>query len=95
MPTPSLPTNRVAKSFAQQVYRVSGADQLIQMANDIGNFFRAEAKREDAIAGIANHISRYWTRRMREKLIAQLQRGEQGLDELPLEAIRRLTADTA
>jgi len=65
------------------------------MANDIGNFFRAEPKREDAIAGIVNHISKYWTRRMREKLLAQLQHGDQGLDELPREAMRRLTADAA
>jgi formate dehydrogenase subunit delta len=72
-----------------------GADQLIQMANDIGNFFRAEPQREDAIAGIVNHISKYWTRRMREKLIAQLQHGDQDLDELPREAMRRLTVQAA
>jgi len=74
---------------------MSGAEQLIQMANDIGNFFRAEPKREDAIAGIANHISKYWTRRMREKLIAQVQRGDHVLDELPREAVRRLNPDIA
>ena len=81
--------------MGRQVYRVSGAEQLVQMANDIGNFFRAEPKREDAIAGIVNHISKYWTRRMREKLIAQLQHGDQSLDELPREAMRRLTAQAA
>jgi len=68
-----------------------GAEHLVQMANDIGNFFRAEPKREDAIAGISGHISRYWTRRMRQKLLAHLARGEGGLDELPLEAIRRIS----
>ena len=69
---------------------MSGRDQLIQMANDIGNFFRAQPDREDAIAGIANHIRSYWTRRMRDKLDAQLAHGDQGLDELPREAVRRL-----
>jgi formate dehydrogenase subunit delta len=68
----------------------SGAEHLVKMANDIGHFFRAEPKREDAVAGIANHISKYWTRRMRDKLTAQLKLGEQGLEELPLEAMRRL-----
>jgi formate dehydrogenase subunit delta len=72
---------------------VSDAGHLVQMANDIGNFFRAEPEREDAIAGIANHIRRYWTRRMREKLIAQLQHGDQGLDDLPREAFRRLMSE--
>ncbi len=69
---------------------MSGGEHLIQMANDIGNFFRAEPQREDAIAGIAQHISRYWTRRMREKLISQLQQGATGLDELPRAALERL-----
>jgi formate dehydrogenase subunit delta len=68
----------------------STAEHLVKMANDIGNFFRAEPVREDAIAGIANHISRYWTKRMRAKLAAHLLHGEGGLDELPLEALRRI-----
>jgi formate dehydrogenase subunit delta len=57
------------------------------MANDIGNFFRAEPVREDAVAGIANHIAKFWSKRMRDKLSVH---GEEGLDELPREALRRL-----
>jgi formate dehydrogenase subunit delta len=67
-----------------------GADQLVRMANDIGNFFRAEPNREDAIVGIANHVSKYWTQRMRDKLAAYLKSGEKGLDELPREAFARV-----
>jgi formate dehydrogenase subunit delta len=62
------------------------------MANDIGNFFRAEPVREDAIAGITNHIDKFWTKRMRQKLAAH---GESGLDELPREALRRLAKQPA
>ena len=69
-----------------------GAQQLVKMANDIGRFFRAEPVREDAIAGIANHIDKFWTKRMRQKLAAH---GENGLDELPLEALRRLAKQPA
>ena len=69
---------------------MSGGDQLVQMANDIGNFFRGEQQREAAVAGIANHIQSYWTRRMREKLIAQIQEGHAELDELPREALHLL-----
>jgi formate dehydrogenase subunit delta len=68
-----------------------GAEHLVRMANDIGNFFRAEPVREDAVAGIANHIAKFWTRRMRQKLAAH---GEAGLDDLPREALRRLAAQT-
>jgi formate dehydrogenase subunit delta len=69
-----------------------GAEQLVRMANDIGRFFRAEPVREDAIAGIANHIDKFWTKRMRQKLAAH---GESGLDELPREALRRLAEQPA
>jgi formate dehydrogenase subunit delta len=67
-----------------------GAEHLVKMANDIGNFFRAEPEREDAIAGIANHISKYWTQRMRDKLGAHLEEGDSDLDELPRAALKRL-----
>jgi formate dehydrogenase subunit delta len=70
-----------------------GAEHLVKMANDIGNFFRAEPLREDAIAGIANHIDKFWTKRMREKINAHIKNaGDSGLDELPREAMRRLTS---
>lgn len=69
--------------------------QLVKMANDIGHFFSAETEREDAIAGIANHIARFWTRRMRDKLTDHVKRdGDASLDELPREALRRLAAAT-
>jgi formate dehydrogenase subunit delta len=64
-----------------------GAQHLLRMANDIGNFFRGEAVREDAVAGIANHIAKFWTKSMRQKLAAH---GEEGLDDLPRDAFRRL-----
>ena len=63
------------------------ANQLVKMANDIGNFFRAEPLREDAVAGIANHIDKFWTKSMRRKIAAH---GESGLDELPRDALRHL-----
>jgi formate dehydrogenase subunit delta len=70
----------------------NSAGHLVQMANDIGNFFRAEPEREDAVAGIANHIAKFWTKSMRRKLAAH---GEEGLDDLPREALRRLAAHGA
>jgi formate dehydrogenase subunit delta len=76
-------TNSPQQAAAQH----GGGEHLVRMANDIGNFFRGEPVREDAVAGIANHISKFWTRRMRQKIAAH---GEEGLDELPLAALRRL-----
>lgn len=65
------------------------------MANDIANYFRAQA-REEAIAGIANHIKRYWTPRMRQKLNAYLAQGHGAdLDELPRAAMDHLNRQVA
>ena len=69
------------------------ADHLIKMANDIGNFFCSEPNSEDGIAGIANHIAKFWTKRMREKLEHHIAHaGDGALDELPRAALRRLSA---
>ena len=68
----------------------NSGEHLAQMANDIGNFFRAEPNREDAINGIANHINRYWTPRMRRKFLAFVAQGSVALDELPREALRKV-----
>jgi len=73
-----------------------GSEHLVKMANDIGHFFRAEPEREEAIARIANHIDKFWTRRMRDKLRAHLDHGgDTGLDDLPREALRRLFGQQA
>ena len=68
-------------------------EHLVAMANDIGNYFRIQG-RDAAIAGIANHIKRYWTQRMRQKLNAYLAEGNIGLDDLPRAAVDRLNAQS-
>lgn len=65
-------------------------EHLVQMANDIGHFFSAEPQRADAIAGIAGHIKRFWDPRMRRQILAHLQAGGEGLEELPREAVATL-----
>ena len=66
------------------------AERLVQMANDIGHFFAAEPQRSDAVAGIANHIQRFWDPRMRRQILAHLEAGGTGLEELPREALASL-----
>lgn len=71
---------------------MSDTDQLVNMANDIGNFFRSQPSRAEAVNGVANHIRSFWTPRMRAKLAAQIEHGAAALDELPREAMRALTS---
>lgn len=67
-------------------------EQLVKMANDIGDFFRAEPERADAIAGIANHLQRFWDPRMRRALISYVKDGGEGVDELVRAAVTSLKA---
>jgi len=68
---------------------------LVKMANDIGRFFASEPKRADGVAGIVNHIQRSWDPRMLRQIIAHLKSGGAGLDDLPREAVGRLTLPPA
>jgi formate dehydrogenase subunit delta len=70
----------------------NGGLRLVMMANDIGNYFRPQG-REEAISGIASHIKRFWTPRMRARLnafLAQADAGAEQLDELPRAALARV-----
>ncbi len=71
------------------------AGHLVQMANDIANFFAAEPDREIAVAGIADHIRRFWDPRMRRQLTAHLQAGGADLSMLAREAAKRLQREQA
>jgi formate dehydrogenase subunit delta len=64
--------------------------QLVKMANAIGSFFHGEPDREAALAGISNHIDKFWTKRMRKKLAAYIQGGGVELTDLTREAFLRL-----
>lgn len=45
---------------------------LIDMANRIGDFFDSMPDREEAVIGVADHIRRFWEPRMRRALLAAL-----------------------
>ncbi|MFY9642539.1 MAG: formate dehydrogenase subunit delta [Rhodomicrobium sp.] len=55
-----------------------GPEKLIMMANQIGTFF-ASQKGDDAVAGIADHIRKFWDPRMRAAILAHVQSGGEGL----------------
>ena len=48
------------------------SQNLIDMANRIGDFFESMPDHEEALAGVADHIHRFWEPRMRRELLATL-----------------------
>ena len=65
------------------------ADRLIYMANQIGKFFQNQGH-DKAVAGIAEHIRKFWDPRMRKGIFAHLDAGGAGLDPNVREAIELL-----
>ena len=58
-------------------------DNLVTMTNRIGAFFEAQPDRDEALAGIADHIKKFWEPRMRARILAALDAGtDTGLSEI-------------
>lgn len=70
------------------------ADNLVNMANQIGAFFAAMPDPIEARDGVANHIRKFWEPRMRRQILALLDT-EQGasLSELVSQALREHRAE--
>ncbi len=66
-------------------------DKLVYMANQIGKFFASQGQQQ-AVAGTADHIKKFWDPRMRAAIFAHLEAGGSGLDPVAREAIEELAA---
>jgi formate dehydrogenase subunit delta len=64
-------------------------EHMVHNANQIALFF-ASYPREEALAGVADHIQKFWERRMRQQLEDYVAQGGAGLHELVLESVKRL-----
>jgi formate dehydrogenase subunit delta len=47
-------------------------DNLIHMANRIGEFFQSYPDKAEAVEGIANHIAKFWEPRMRSAVLTAM-----------------------
>jgi formate dehydrogenase subunit delta len=65
-------------------------ERLIAMANDIGRYFAAEPDQAAGVAGIADHLKRFWEPGMRRKIVEHLEAGGEGLDPLAKMGVERL-----
>lgn len=64
-------------------------ENLIHMANKIGEFFESVPDHEEALLGISGHIHNFWAPRMRSQLLEYVDSANsEGLKPLVLEAIR-------
>ena len=73
---------------------MSHDDKLVSMANQIGRFFAAQGEAR-AVPEIAGHLRKFWTPRMRAGIVAHLQAGGAGLEDLPRKAVAVLAGEAA
>ena len=65
------------------------ADKLLRMANQIATFFHSKP-REQGIAGVADHINKFWEPRMRRQFFEMIDDRQPGFDEFVLEAAPKI-----
>lgn len=59
--------------------------KLVRMANQIGTFFESKP-RDEGVAGVAEHINKFWEPRMRRQFFEVVDGGGEGLKPIVLEA---------
>ncbi len=68
---------------------MSTKEKLVRMANQIADFFHSKP-REEGIAGVAEHINKFWEPRMRRQLFEMLDGGTEDFNELVVAASARI-----
>ena len=68
-------------------------DNLIEMANDIGNYFKSEPDHEAAVNGVYTHMNRFWEIRMQRQILDYLERDGSLLAPHVAEAVSRLKSN--
>ncbi|WP_244815471.1 formate dehydrogenase subunit delta [Caballeronia sp. Lep1P3] len=59
-------------------------DNLIEMANRIGQFFDSMPDHAEAVDGVADHIRRFWEPRMRSAILTALDNPEASASMEPI-----------
>ncbi|QSA97169.1 formate dehydrogenase subunit delta [Methylococcus sp. EFPC2] len=70
-------------------------ENLVKMANNIGDFFQSDPDHEAAVHAVADHLKKFWDPRMRKQIIKHYDEGGEGLRELTRESVRLLAEENA
>lgn len=70
-------------------YSPAELQTLVKMANQIAANFSFH---DDAVERIVSHLQRFWAPSLRQQMIHHVAAGGAGLDDLALQAARKLTA---
>lgn len=66
-----------------------GSKKLVRMANQIADNFDY-GDRDKAVAGVLDHLMRFWTLDMKQTMIEMHRGGDIGLNEIAVKAVEAL-----
>jgi len=69
-------------------------EKLVRMANQIGDYFRTLPEAE-AVAGVADHLHRFWTPKMCNEIVGFAESGGAGLNPIAACAVAALKKQSA
>ena len=67
-----------------------GSNKLVRMANQIADNFDFGSDRDKSVAGVADHLTRFWTLDMKQSICEQSRNGNIGLNEIAAAAVETL-----
>jgi formate dehydrogenase subunit delta len=70
-------------------HRTGTRDKLVRMANQIATFFKSKPH-DEGVAGVAEHINKFWEPRMRRQFFEIVDAGGDGLMPLAMEAAPKI-----
>ena len=66
-------------------HSMSTGEKLVYMSNQIATFFKSKPH-DQGVAGIADHINKFWEPRMRRQFFEMVDAGGKGFDPMVIEA---------
>ena len=68
-------------------------EKLVRMANKIAANFDYGPDKSQAVAGVVDHLRRFWTPLMREEIVGYDDQGEVRLSDIARQAVAQLAQD--
>jgi len=76
-------------SHDTETHSMSTGEKLVYMSNQIAAFFKSKPH-EEGVAGIAEHINKFWDPRMRRQFLEMIDAGVGGFSPLVVEAAQKI-----
>ncbi|WP_378944720.1 formate dehydrogenase subunit delta [Mesorhizobium sp. ANAO-SY3R2] len=75
--------------MSHEEHQMGTREKLVYMANQIATFF-ASKPHDEGVAGVAEHINKFWDPRMRRQFFEMVDAGGAGMKPLVIEAAAKI-----